>query len=111
MLPGRTSSRATTGLLVVAAAYRRPMRSMRGEAVSSRVSSGLCPFMSAGLVPYSPHGEESRQSQKALENPEIQSAPARRAADRAGTGGTAQSSDQPRRERPWLRHRIAAAAG
>ena len=28
--------------------------------------------MSAGLIPYSPHGEESRQSQKARQNPEIQ---------------------------------------
>ena len=30
--------------------------------------------MSAGLIPYSPHGEESRQSEKARQNPEIESA-------------------------------------
>ncbi len=67
--------------------------------------------MSAGLIPYSPHGEETRHSQKARQNPEIQGAPARRAADRAGAGGTAQSRDQPRRCRHGFRHRPAAAAG
>src|SRR6266566_5565821 len=55
--------------------------------------------MSAVTVPYSPDGEESRQSEKAGENSEIQGASARRAADRAGAGGTAQSRDQSRRSR------------
>ena len=64
--------------------------------------------MSAGLIPYSPHGEEPRHSQKAHENPEIEGAKfqgveARRAADRAGAGGTAQSRDQPRRCRARFR--------
>src|SRR5258706_2127628 len=58
---------------------------------------GYCPFMSAVTVPYSHHGEETKQSQKAGQNSEIQGASARRAADRAGAGGTAQSRDQPRR--------------
>src|SRR5258708_34800117 len=71
----------------------------------------FCPFMSAVTVPYSPDGEESKQSQKAGQNSEIESASSRRAADRAGAGGTAQPRDQPRRCWPWLRHRIAAAAG
>ena len=76
----------------------------------------VCPFMSAGLIPYSPHGEEPRHSQKARQNPEIEGAKfqgveARRAADRAGAGGTAQSRDQSRRKRHRLVHRIAAAAG
>src|SRR6266550_3116606 len=71
----------------------------------------VCPFMSAVTVPYSPDGEESRPSQKAGQNSKIQGASARRAADRAGAGGTAQSRDQSRRSRAWLRHRIAAAAG
>src|SRR6266480_4111167 len=53
--------------------------------------------MSAVTVPYSPDGEESRQSQKARQNSKIQGASARCAADRAGAGGTAQSRDQSRR--------------
>src|SRR5260370_41276687 len=58
---------------------------------------GYCPFMSAVTVPYSHHGEETKSSQKARQNSEIQGASARRAANRAGAGGTAQSRDQPRR--------------
>src|SRR5258705_11551551 len=53
--------------------------------------------MSAVTVPYSHHGEETKSSQKARQNSEIQGASARRAANRAGAGGTAQSRDQPRR--------------
>src|SRR5258705_4410812 len=53
--------------------------------------------MSAVTAPYSTDGEESKTSQKARQNSEIQGASARRAADRAGAGGTAQSRDQPRR--------------
>src|SRR6266436_1636331 len=53
--------------------------------------------MSAVTVPYSHHDEETKSSQKARQNSEIQGASARRAANRAGAGGTAQSRDQPRR--------------
>ena len=42
---------------------------------------------------------------------QVQGVAARRAADRAGAGGTAQSRDQPRRCRHGLGHRPAAAAG
>ena len=69
------------------------------------------PFSRCLTHPIFAHGEETRHSQKARQNPEIQSAPARRAADRAGAGGTAQSRDQPRRCRHGLGHRPAAAAG
>src|SRR5260370_38462433 len=55
------------------------------------------PVMSAVTVTYSDHGEETKSSQKARQNSEIQGASARRAANRAGAGGTAQSLDQPRR--------------
>jgi hypothetical protein len=34
---------------------------------------GICPFLAAGLAPYSRHGEESRHSQKVRQNREIQS--------------------------------------
>ncbi len=34
----------------------------------------LCPFLSAELIPYSRHGEESGPSEKARQNPEIESA-------------------------------------
>src|SRR6202040_1107110 len=33
-----------------------------------------CPFLGAGAIPYSPNGEESRSSEKARQNPEIESA-------------------------------------
>src|SRR3954454_11920885 len=58
----------------------------------------ICPFTAAGLIPYSAYGEDPAKSQKADQNPEIQGAPAGGAADRAGTGGTAQSRDQSRRQ-------------
>jgi hypothetical protein len=73
--------------------------------------AGFCSFMCAGLIPYSDHGEASKHSKKARQNPQIPGASAGRAADRAGVGGTAQSRDQPRRKRHRLFHRIAAAAG
>ena len=34
----------------------------------------VCPFLAVGLIPYSHHGEESRQSEKARKNSEIESA-------------------------------------
>ncbi len=74
------------------------------------------PFLRRGLHPYCGHGEQPRPSEKARKNPEIEGAEfqgvaARRAADRAGAGGTAQSRHQPRRKRPRLVDRPAAAAG
>ena len=77
---------------------------------------GHLPFPPAALIPYSPDGEETRHSQKTPAKPrnprpQVQGTSARRAADRAGAGRTAQSRDQPRRCRHGLGHRPAAAAG
>src|ERR1019366_9972536 len=83
---------------------------------NSKLSARDASFAGMVKAPYCGYGEASRPSEKARQIPEIQSAEfqgveARRAADRAGVGGTAQSRDQPRRKRHWLVHRIAAAAG
>src|SRR5260370_21342691 len=89
-------------------------REERGEGVVSVCASavmGICPFLVIGPAPYCRHGKESRPSEKARQNSEIESTPPRRAADRAGAGGTAQSRDQSRRCRSWFRHRTAAATG
>ncbi len=37
------------------------------------IRTRLCPFLAAGLAPYSGHGEETRLPQKIRQNPEIQS--------------------------------------
>src|SRR5205085_8384 len=52
-------------------------------------------FPDAAAAPYSGHGEETRLPKKIRQNPEIKSAPPRRAADRAGAAGTASVNAPP----------------
>src|SRR4030088_823584 len=70
----------------------------------------VCPFLAAPDIPYSQDAEESRRPQKVRQNSEVESPPARRAADRPGIGGTAESRDQSRRCRSRLGYRPTAAA-
>ena len=51
---------------------REPVTTPAASMLSAAAALAL--FMSPGLAPYSAHGEESRHSQKARQNPEIQSA-------------------------------------
>src|SRR5689334_20233843 len=65
-----------------------------------RFRAGLLPFYQVRTHPiFGSHGEKTGQSQKLSQNPEIEGASPGCAADRAGTGETAQSRDQPRRSR------------